>query len=198
MPVVTLKSQARRNVTKVPTFGPRKSVRSTGPVGGMTGALVVNWSCDVRRVAKLPSEPRGDAYQIRQAKYVDSSHSNTRTSQGALGQGVAALQIHLCKGIVKSYRTPALHGLAPFPRTSNPKRHKNNRFPKCPNPCLNRKQNIAESCCAIVLESLVCEFGNLECTSPSGLASRTYAANVACHLFAFVPSSVGCANSQID
>ena len=46
--------------------------------------------------------------------------------------------------------------------------------------------------------SLVCEFGNLECTSPSGLASRTYAANVACLLFAFVPSSVGCANSQID
>ena len=40
---------------------------------------------------------------------------------------------------------------------------------------------ILERCCAIVLESSVCEFGNLECTSPSGLASRTYAANVACH-----------------
>ena len=92
LPVVTLKSQARRNVTKVPTFGPRKSVRSTGPVGGLMGALVVNLLCDVRRVAKLPSEPRGDAYRIRQAKYVDSSHSNTRTSQGALGQGVSALQ----------------------------------------------------------------------------------------------------------
>ena len=125
LPVVTLKSQVRRNVTKVPTFGPRKSVRSTGPVGGLMGALVVNLICDVRRVAKLPSEPRGDAYQIRQAKYVDSSHSNTRTSQDALGQGVSALQIHLCKGIVKSYRTPALHGLAPFPRTSIPRRHKN-------------------------------------------------------------------------
>ena len=61
-------------------------------MGGMIGALVVNLTCEVRRVAKLPSEPRGDAYQIRQAKYVDSSHSNTRTSQGALGQGVAALQ----------------------------------------------------------------------------------------------------------
>ena len=92
LPVVTPKSQTRRSVTKVPTFGPRKSVRSTGPVGGMMGALVVNLTCDVRRVAKLPSEPRGDAYQIRQAKYVDSSHSNTRTSQGALGQGVSALQ----------------------------------------------------------------------------------------------------------
>ena len=125
LPVVTPKSHTRRSVTKVPTFGPRKSVRSTGPVGGVLGALVVNLTCEVRRVAKLPSEPRGDAYQIRQAKYVDSSHPNTRTSQGALGQGVAALQIHLCKGIVKSYRTPALHGLAPFPRTSNPKRHKN-------------------------------------------------------------------------
>ena len=85
----------------------------------MIGALVVNLTCDVRRVAKLPSEPRRDAYQIRQAKYVDSSHPNTRTSQGALGQGVAALQIHLCKGIVKSYRTPALHGLAPFPPTQS-------------------------------------------------------------------------------
>ena len=125
LPVVTPKSHTRRSVTKVPTFGPRKSVRSTGPVGGVLGALVVNLTCEVRRVAKLPSEPRGDAYQIRQAKYVDSSHSNTRTSQGALGQGVTALQIHLCKGIVKSYRTPALHGLAPFLRTSNPKRHKN-------------------------------------------------------------------------
>ena len=79
------------------------------------GALVVNLTCEVRRVAKLPSEPRGDAYQIRQAKYVDSLHPNTRTSQGTLGQGVAALQIHLCKGIVKSCPTPALHGLAPFP-----------------------------------------------------------------------------------
>ena len=115
LPVVTPKSHTRRSVTKVPTFAPRKSVRSTGPVGGMIGALVVNLTCEVRRVAKLPSEPRGDAYQIRQAKYVDSSHPNTRTSQGTLGQGVAALQIHLCKGIVKSYRTPALHGLAPFP-----------------------------------------------------------------------------------
>ena len=111
----------------------------TGPVGGVLGALVVNLTCEVRRVAKLPSEPRGDAYQIRQAKYVDSSHPNTRTSQGALGQGVAALQIHLCKGIVKSYPTPALHGLAPFPRTSNPKRHKNNRFPKCPNPAPQKR-----------------------------------------------------------
>ena len=96
MPVVTLRSQARRNVIKVPTFGPRKSVRSAGPVGGTTGALVVNWSCDVRRVAKLPSEPRGDAYQIRQAKYVDSSHSNTRTSQDALGQGVSAILPYPC------------------------------------------------------------------------------------------------------
>ena len=127
LPVVTPKSHTRRSGTKAPTFGPRKSVRSTGPVGGMTGALVVNWSCDVRRVAKLPSEPRGDAYQIRQAKYVDSSHSNTRTShsntrtQGTLGQGVAAMQIHLCKDIVKSYPTPALHGLAPFPPHLGPK-----------------------------------------------------------------------------
>ena len=134
LPVVTPKSQARGSVIKVPAFGPRKSVCSTGPVGGMMGALVANLTCDVRRVAKLPSEPRGDAYQIRQAKYVDSSHPNTRTSQGALGQGVAALQIHLCKGIVKSYRTPALHGLAPFPCTSNPKRHKRFDFPECPNP----------------------------------------------------------------
>ena len=126
LPVVTPKSHTRRSVTKVHTFGPRKSVRSIGPVGGgVLGALVVNLTCEVRRVAKLPSEPRRDAYQIRQAKYVDSSHPNTRTSQGALGQGVSALQIHSCKGIVKSYRTPALHGLAPFPRTSNPKRHKN-------------------------------------------------------------------------
>ena len=92
LPVVAPKPHTRRSVTKVPTFGPRKSVRSTGPVGGMRGALVLNLTCDVRRVAKLPSEPRGDAYQIRQAKYVDSSHSNTRTSQGALGQGVSALQ----------------------------------------------------------------------------------------------------------
>ena len=52
---------------------------------------------------------------------MDSSHPNTRTSQGALGQGVAALQIHLCKGIVKSYRTPALHGLAPLPPHLGPK-----------------------------------------------------------------------------
>ena len=37
LPVVTLKSQARRNVTKVTTFGPRKSVRSAGPVGGGFG-----------------------------------------------------------------------------------------------------------------------------------------------------------------
>ena len=53
LPVVTLKSEARRNVTKVPTFGPRKSVRSTGPVGGMIEALVVNLTCEVRRVAKF-------------------------------------------------------------------------------------------------------------------------------------------------
>ena len=105
------------------------------------GALVVNLTCDVRRVAKLPSEPRGRPIKSDGLNMWTVSHSNTRTShsntrtQGTLGQGVAALQIHLCKGIVKSYRTPALHGLAPFPRTSNPKRHKNNRFPKCPNPC---------------------------------------------------------------
>ena len=123
LPVVTLKSQARRNVTKVPTFGPRKSVRSTGPVGGMMGALVVNLTCDVRRVAKLPSEPRGRPIKSDGLNMWTVSHSNTRT-QGTLGQGVAAMQIHLCKGIVKSYPTPALHGLAPFPRTWNPKRHK--------------------------------------------------------------------------
>ena len=79
LPVVTQKSQTRASVIKVPTFGPRKSVRSTGPVGGVLGALVVNLTCEVRRVAMLPSEPRGDAYQIRQAKYVDSSHSVSYT-----------------------------------------------------------------------------------------------------------------------
>ena len=91
---ISPKSQNERGVAKAwkPTFGPRKSVRSTGPVGCVLGALVVNLTCEVRRVAELPSEPRGDAYQIRQAKYVDSSHSNTRTSQDALGQGVSALQ----------------------------------------------------------------------------------------------------------
>ena len=39
LPVVTPKSHTRRSVTKIPTFGPRKSVRSTDPVGGVLGAL---------------------------------------------------------------------------------------------------------------------------------------------------------------
>ena len=123
LPVVTLKSQARRNVTKVPTFGPRKSVRSTGPVGGMIGALVVNLTCEVRRVAKLPSEPRGDAYRRLNMWTVRTRTRELR--RAPLGKESLHCKTHLCKGIVKSYRTPALHGLAPFPRTSNPKRHKN-------------------------------------------------------------------------
>ena len=134
MPVVTLKSQARRNVTKVPTFGPRKGVRSTGPVGGMIGALVVNLTCEVRRVAKLPSEPRRDAYQIRQAKYVDSSHSNTRTSQDALGQGLSALQNTLvqrhCE--ILPYRCPAWSRT--FSPHLEPKAPQTIRFLECPNP----------------------------------------------------------------
>ena len=52
LPVAAPKSHTRRSVTKIPTFGPRKSVRSTGPVGGLMGALVANLICDVRRVAK--------------------------------------------------------------------------------------------------------------------------------------------------
>ena len=56
LPVVTPKSHTRRSVTKIPTFGPRKSVRSTGPVGGMMGALVVNLTCHVRRVAKSATD----------------------------------------------------------------------------------------------------------------------------------------------
>ena len=122
LPVVTPKSHTRRSVTKVPTFGPRKSVRSTGPVGGVLGALVVNLTCEVRRVAKLPSEPRGDAYQIRQAKYVDSSHSNTRTSQGALGQGVAALQNTLVQKYceILPYPRPTWsRTIPPTPRTQS-------------------------------------------------------------------------------
>ena len=98
LPVVTLKSQARRNVTKVPTSGPRKSLRSTSPVGGMMGALVVNLTCDVRRVAKLPSEPRGRPIKSDGLNMWTVSHSNTRTShsntrtQDTLGQGVSALK----------------------------------------------------------------------------------------------------------
>ena len=121
--VVTPKSRTRRSVTKVPTFGPRKSVRSTGPVGGMMGALVVNLTCDVRRVAKLPSEPWGDAYQIRPAKWTVRIRTR-ELRRTPLGKGSLHCKTHLCKGIAKSYRTLALHGLAPFPRTSNPKRHK--------------------------------------------------------------------------
>ena len=56
------------------------------------GALVVNMTGDVRRVAKSPPVPREEVSRIRQTKYADSSHSNTRASQGTLGQGVAALQ----------------------------------------------------------------------------------------------------------
>ena len=56
------------------------------------GALVVNMTGDVRRVAKSRPVPREEVSRIRQTKYADSSHSNTRTSQGTLGQGVAALQ----------------------------------------------------------------------------------------------------------
>ena len=98
LPVGTLKSQARRNVTKVPTLGPRKSVRSTDPVGGMIGALVVNLTCEVRRVAKLPSEPRGRPIKSDRLNMWTVSHSNTRTShsntltQDTLGQGVSALK----------------------------------------------------------------------------------------------------------
>ena len=88
----------------------------------MIGALVVNLTCEVRRVAKLPSEPRGDAYQIRQAKYVDSSHSNTRTSQGALGQGVAALQNTLVQKyceILPHPRPTWSRTIPPTPRTQS-------------------------------------------------------------------------------
>ena len=135
LPVVTPKSHTRRSVTKVPTFGPRKSVRSTGPVGGILGALVVNLTCEVRRVAKLPSEPRGDAYQIRQAKYVDSSHSNTRTSQGALGQGVSALQNTLvqkhCE--ILPYPCPTWSRTFPPPHLE-PKAPQKHLISKCPNP----------------------------------------------------------------
>ena len=98
LPVVTPKSHTRRSVTKVPTFGPRKSVRSTGPVGGVLGALVVNLTCEVRRVAKLPSEPRGRPIKSDGLNMWTVSHSNTRTShsntrtQDALGQGLSALK----------------------------------------------------------------------------------------------------------
>ena len=47
-----------------------------------------------------------------------------------LGKESLHCKTHLCKNIVKSYRTLALHGLAPFPRTSNPKRHKRSDFQK--------------------------------------------------------------------
>ena len=48
----------------------------------------------------------------------------TRERRTPLGKESLHCKTYLCKGIVKSYRTLALHGLAPFPRTSNRKRHK--------------------------------------------------------------------------
>ena len=105
LPVVTPKSHTRRSVTKVPTFGPRKSVRSTGPVGGVLGALVVNLTCEVRRVAKLPSEPRGRPIKSDRLNMWTVSHSNTRTShsntrtQDALGQGLSALKNTCAKAL---------------------------------------------------------------------------------------------------
>ena len=63
----------------------------------------------------------------RQTKYVDSfafEHANFAFEHADAGTPLGKDSLHcktsLCKGIVKSYRTPALHGLAPFPRTSNP------------------------------------------------------------------------------
>ena len=119
LPVGTLKSQARKSVIEVPTFGPRKSVRSTGPVGGMMGALVVNLTCDVRRVAKLPSEPWWDASDGLNTWTVRIQTRELRRTP--LGKESLHCKTHLCKGIVKSYRTPALHGLAPFPPHLEPK-----------------------------------------------------------------------------
>ena len=92
------------------------------------GALVVNMTGDVRRVAKSPPVPREEVSLIRQTKYADSSHSNTRPShsnkrtQGRpWARTLLHCETHLCKGIVKSYPTPALHGLAPFPPHLVPK-----------------------------------------------------------------------------
>ena len=42
------------------------------------GALVVNMTGDVRRVAKSPPVPREEVSQIRHTKYVDSSHSQVK------------------------------------------------------------------------------------------------------------------------
>ena len=67
----------------------------------------------------------------RQTKYVDSfafEHANFAFEHANAGTPLGKESLHcktqLSKGIAKSYHTLALHGLAPFPLTSNPKRHK--------------------------------------------------------------------------
>ena len=86
------------------------------------GALVVNMTGDVRRVAKSPPVPREEVSRIRQTKYADSSHSNTRASQGTLGQGVAALQNTLVQKYceILPYPRPTWsRTIPPTPRTQS-------------------------------------------------------------------------------
>ena len=75
-----------------------------------------------------------------------------------MGKESLHCETHLCKDIVKSYRTPALHGLAPFPQHLEPKAPQKRLISKVskpfrqslPNPFTKHETKLAEFTAKIV------------------------------------------------